>query len=142
MNNYKRLTERSGKSGIGIKETSTNTNLSIWNAIERLADLEDKIEDGTLIELPCKVGSTIYRIDFMPVHCSHRNSYYHEYWCGGCPHLKLGDCDYKEKPYIFVIKNAKAQEILGNEHLIGSRAFLTEAEAKQSRYYVEKGVGI
>lgn len=49
MNNYKRLTERSGKNGIGIKETSTNTNLSIWNAIERLADLEDKIENGTLV---------------------------------------------------------------------------------------------
>lgn len=51
MNNYKRLTERSGKNGISIKETSTNTNLSIWNAIERLAELEDKIENGTLIEI-------------------------------------------------------------------------------------------
>jgi hypothetical protein len=27
---------------------------------ERLADLEDKIEQGTLIELPCKVGDTVY----------------------------------------------------------------------------------
>lgn len=26
----------------------------------RLCDLEDKIENGTLIELPCKVGDTIY----------------------------------------------------------------------------------
>lgn len=51
MNNYKRLTERNGKNGIGIKETSTNTNLSIWNAIERLAELEDKIENKTLIEI-------------------------------------------------------------------------------------------
>ena len=29
-------------------------------AIDKLADLENKIENGTLIELPCKVGDTIY----------------------------------------------------------------------------------
>ena len=28
----------------------------------KLAELEDKIEQGTLIELPCKVGDTIYWI--------------------------------------------------------------------------------
>ena len=27
-----------------------------------LAELEDKIEDGTLVELPCKVGDTIYEV--------------------------------------------------------------------------------
>jgi len=27
----------------------------------RLAELEDKIENGTLVELPCKVGDTLYR---------------------------------------------------------------------------------
>ena len=48
---YKRFTERVGKNII-IKETSTNDNKSIWNALERLAELEDKIENGTLIELP------------------------------------------------------------------------------------------
>lgn len=30
--------------------------------LERLAELEDKIEDGTLVELPCKVGDTIYEV--------------------------------------------------------------------------------
>lgn len=34
--------------------------------INRLADLENKIENGTLIELPCKVGDTVYCI----AHCS------------------------------------------------------------------------
>lgn len=28
----------------------------------RLAELEDKIEDGTLVELPCKVGDKVYVI--------------------------------------------------------------------------------
>jgi hypothetical protein len=27
---------------------------------EKLCDLEDKIENGTLVDLPCKVGDTIY----------------------------------------------------------------------------------
>lgn len=58
---YKRLTERVGK-GVAIKETSRNDNMSIWNAIHRLAELEDKIEQGTLIELPCKVGDTMYKL--------------------------------------------------------------------------------
>lgn len=32
----------------------------IYEAIDRLAELENKIENGTLIELPCKVGDTVY----------------------------------------------------------------------------------
>lgn len=56
---YKRFTERVGK-GIAVKQTSKNDNKSIFNAIEHLAELEDKIEQGTLIELPCKVGDTVY----------------------------------------------------------------------------------
>ena len=58
---YKRLTERVRKS-IAIKETSTNDNKSIWNAIERLAELEDKIENRTLVEFPCKVGDDFWYI--------------------------------------------------------------------------------
>ena len=48
MKDYKRLTIRQWKND---KHT---------RAYERLADLEDKIENGTLIELPCKVGDKIY----------------------------------------------------------------------------------
>ena len=59
---YKRLTERVGK-GVSVKQTSTNDNRSIWNAIERLAELEDKIEKGTLIERPpVKRGDRIWLI--------------------------------------------------------------------------------
>ena len=29
---------------------------------ERLAELEDEIERGTLVELPCKVGDTVYEV--------------------------------------------------------------------------------
>lgn len=32
------------------------------NAINRLCDLEDKIEQGKIVELPCAVGDKVYRI--------------------------------------------------------------------------------
>lgn len=31
----------------------------------RLSELEDKLEAGTLVELPCKVGDTFYSVDFI-----------------------------------------------------------------------------
>lgn len=34
----------------------------IADVVERLAELEDKIEDGTLIEPPCKKGTIVYTI--------------------------------------------------------------------------------
>lgn len=37
-------------------------------AVKRLAELEDKIENGTLVELPCKVGEIMYEvIDGIPI---------------------------------------------------------------------------
>ena len=48
MKEYKRLTAKDWQ-----KDKHTK-------AYERLAELEDKIENGTLIELPCKVGDTVY----------------------------------------------------------------------------------
>ena len=36
---------------------------AVDDILERLAELEDKIEQGTLIELPCKVGDRVYTID-------------------------------------------------------------------------------
>ena len=59
---YKRLTERVGK-GVAVRGTSSNDNRSIWNAIERLAELEDKIENGTLIEFP-RITETVYGLEW------------------------------------------------------------------------------
>lgn len=33
-----------------------------WEIIERLVELEDKLESGRLVELPCKVGDTVYGV--------------------------------------------------------------------------------
>lgn len=34
----------------------------VIEALEKLAEYEDKIENGTLVELPCKVGDAVYRV--------------------------------------------------------------------------------
>ena len=107
---YKRLTERVGKS-ICVKETSTNDNKSIWNAIERLAELEDKIENGTLIELPCKVGDTVYEANY-------KNS---KVYCHTVYKIELREC------LIVYWIDGKGSKDYG---YFGKDTFLTKAEAE------------
>ena len=119
---YKRLTERVGK-GVAIKETSTNDNKSIWNAIECLADLEDKIENGTLIEIPIP-----YRTE---LHFLYSREHY------GKP---LPPCIYSSKEWIFNVRyDGKSWFSVAGRgigyfgeylHEIGKTVFLTKAEAE------------
>lgn len=66
MSTYKRLTERT-KHGIAVLDSGERFVLSCGGyattkALNRLAELEDKIENGTLVELPCKVGDNAVAI--------------------------------------------------------------------------------
>lgn len=78
MSEYKRLTKRD-KYGHWYTDTKINdrfmwsTDGKVWErdlthcafdgeAIDRLAEFEDKIENGTLIELPYKLGTKLYFI--------------------------------------------------------------------------------
>ena len=66
MKDYKRLTERT-KHGIAVLDSGERFVLSCGGyattkALNRLTELEDKIENGTLVESPCKVGDTIYEV--------------------------------------------------------------------------------
>ena len=98
--------------------------------------LLDRITDHLLangvIVLPCRVGSTLYRIDEISKQCSYENEHYDEFYCRNCRIRLNGDCDARKEPYIFVIQNANAQAILGNQHLIGTRVFLTKEEAEKA----------
>ena len=57
--NYERLTKKCDL-GIGLTRTSGNITEDYIAVVNRLAELEDMIEDGRLIELPCKVGDKLY----------------------------------------------------------------------------------
>lgn len=59
MKDYKRLTERRETPLVMSQWGGTSRELKIYN---RLAELETKIENGTLIELPCKVGDKFYQV--------------------------------------------------------------------------------
>ena len=55
----KRLTKKGGLN-FADKDLSLADEWGYSHIYNRLAELEDKIEQGTLIEFPCKVGDTVY----------------------------------------------------------------------------------
>lgn len=59
---YKRLTKWEDKNAASVNGASP-LDKDFATAINLLAELEDKIENGTLIDLPCKVGDALYRVD-------------------------------------------------------------------------------
>lgn len=71
MSEYKRLTEKTiGCFQYDLKDfkhkigefSDYDTFFAYSMAVKRLGELEDKIENGTLVELPCKVGDNAVAI--------------------------------------------------------------------------------
>lgn len=62
MKDYKRLTIRHEDGSHSFMYDYNATTPPIKTLLDRLAELEDKIEEGTLVDLPCKVGDTIYEV--------------------------------------------------------------------------------
>ena len=69
---YERITERDEYGNADIIDVDmlemfghlTFTDLfRVTKALNRLAELEDKIEDSTLVELPCKIGDKLYYVN-------------------------------------------------------------------------------
>lgn len=143
MKDYKRLTKRSDEGTYCIVAEEIAKEMAVWQEQHatgelaplplyhlgtRLCRLEDKIENGTLIELPCKVGDTVY-----------------------APHWHCGEWD-KIVPYqitnITVTQNKKlewtkkyrAMELVEGKTIdwqlnfafdeVGKKVFLTKAEAE------------
>lgn len=73
---YERLTKRT-ENGYAMYANRNKTNFdNVYEAyntlnkeyaqlLDRLAELEDKIEAGTLVELPCKVGDTVWLVKYL-----------------------------------------------------------------------------
>ena len=62
MSDYKRLTKRHENGEHSFMYDYYDKTSPIKMLLNRLAELEDKIENGTLVEIPCKVGDTIYEV--------------------------------------------------------------------------------
>ena len=60
---YERLTDKNDLYW-ALQETKLSAEVGIYltDCLNRLAEFEDKIEQGTLIELPCKVGDTVWEV--------------------------------------------------------------------------------
>ena len=68
MKRYNRLTTTQVVNGKNIKTITSKGKVTIQDLIDRLYELEDKIENGTLVELPCKVGEIMYEVvDGIPI---------------------------------------------------------------------------
>lgn len=77
MEQYERLTKRNANGEVETVKTPKSSYIQEvyeeWDEINRelklrLAELEDKIDAGTLVELPCKVGDVMYEVvDGIPI---------------------------------------------------------------------------
>jgi hypothetical protein len=131
MKEYKRVTTKgNGLRGIDGKLVNQRQKpLDVFGeafniAVTRLAELEDKIENGTLIELPCKVGDKIFFVEQLVnsgewVLC---NDYSSEDYIVTDIYLNIN------KEPKFRVKNLYGTLKLSD---FGERAFLTKAEAEQ-----------
>ena len=107
---YERLTERVNKGQVKfILKDGENPIEKFQNALNRLAELEDKIEQGTLIELPCKLGDTVYQTDGVRVYQG-----------------EIIEISLTPKHFIFT-----ADIVCFDERAIGTRVFLTREEAEK-----------
>ena len=97
----------------------------IQKCFDRLGELEDKLENGTLIELPCKLGTKVFEM----------NSYYDckiDAFCE-CPDFSLRG----KKACIRCENNTKKNVVitfyfnLNMRDRIGKTVFLTKEEAEQ-----------
>lgn len=68
MSDCKRLTKKSW-------HDTKFAQLNQREVLYKLWQLENQIENGTLIELPCKVGDTVYTVEYSH-YCNHRFNWF------------------------------------------------------------------
>ncbi len=104
------------------------------------AELEDKIENGTLIKLPCKIGDIVYQVcekpNTNPFVKTKKEFFIMEHKIGDIRITMIGT-----KPIfrIATFNNDLGVMIWGGEH-INTYLLLTEAEAKLRKLEFEKRV--
>ena len=109
-----------------LKGTPSNHCIAILN---KLADYEDKQEQGLLISLPCKVGTTVFCIFERRTKCTEHNQEFDEYSCQGCECL---ECDSRKEKYVHEMKAYSLDWIITNIDNFGKTVFLTRSEAEEA----------
>ena len=125
-----RLTTRLANGGVGYDNGEYFKVCYPWNEhcltdIDRMAiklcDLEDKIEQGKILELPCAVGQTVYRMNIF-------NSAYREATVVAIYYTE--DKKYYPKPHILVQHPDTRGRIRIDFREIGKTVFLDRASAE------------
>ena len=121
MSEYKRLTEKDGVTRVMSQWAGTSNELKIYR---RLAELEDKIMNGTLVETPCKVGDTVYCVEYF---CNYKGcSSYEQTFCCGCP--EMIERERRKEKFVISKKKFRLQDL----DRVGKTLFPTE-EAAEAR---------
>ena len=97
--------------------------------IDKLADYEDKEEQGMLIELPCKVGAVVFCIFERRTKCTEHGQEFDDYSCQGCECL---ECDSRKEKYVHEMKAYSLDWIIANINNFGKTVFLTRSEAEEA----------
>lgn len=99
-------------------------------ATKKLAEFENAEEEGKLVVLPCKVGSTVYLISHRYTKCSKYGESFEEYSCAGCEEW---ECDSHKECYIHVKKSVTLEWIVRNmgHGTFGKIVFLAREEAEK-----------
>ena len=119
MNEYKRLTEKDGATRVMSQWAGTSNELKIYR---RLAELEDKIMDGTLVETPCKVGDTVYCVEYF---CNYKGcSSDEQMFCCGCP--EMIERERRKEKFVISKKKFRLQDL----DRVGKTLFPTEETAE------------
>ena len=100
-------------------------------AMEKLLEYESAEEDGRLVVLPCKVGSTVYLICHRYTKCSKYGESFEEYSCSGCEEW---ECDSHKEYYIHVNQSVSLEWIVRNMRLdtFGKTVFISREEAEKA----------
>lgn len=98
---------------------------------DKLAHYEDLEEDGRLIELPCKVGDTVYRLWY--TECHNGVTYPDPYDCRGCE----DECDIE---LTVVEQKVRSMDwLLSSLTHFGSEYFTAKEEAEAKLKELEEG---
>ena len=121
MKEYKRLTEKDGVTRVMSQWAGTSNELKIYR---RLAELEDKIMNGTLVETPCKVGDTVYCVEYF---CNYKGcSSDEQMFCCGCSEML--ERERRKEKFVISKKKFRLQDL----DRVGKTLFPTE-EAAEAR---------